>query len=376
MKIVLTGGGTAGHFYPLIAIAEELHKIAETEKLLHPEIFYMSVSPFDKKALFENNITFKHVFSGKLRRYLSVLNIIDVFILCLGTIQALFKLFNLYPDVVISKGGYASVPVVFAARIFRIPIIIHESDAIPGRSNIWAGKFAERIAVSWDSAASFFPKEKTAVVGQPVRRDIANPIKEGAYEYLKLEEHIPVILVLGGSQGAEIINNVILDALPQLIGKYQLIHQTGVAHIKNAEQMSFAILKEGGLETGRYKPFGYLHTLALRMSAGVASLVISRAGSTIFEIASWGLPSIIVPITKSNGDHQRKNAFNYARSGAAIVMEEKNLTPHLLLSEINRIMENSALQEEMKKQAQGFFRKDAALKIAREAIRIALKHEK
>ena len=122
MKIVLTGGGTAGHFYPLIAIAEELRRLAEEEKLLQPDIFYISVSPYDKKALFENNITFKHVFSGKLRGYLSLLNILDTVMLALGGLQALFKLFGIYPDVVVSKGGYASVPIVFAARVLRIPL--------------------------------------------------------------------------------------------------------------------------------------------------------------------------------------------------------------------------------------------------------------
>ncbi|MEK7090058.1 MAG: glycosyltransferase, partial [Patescibacteria group bacterium] len=234
MRIVLTGGGTAGHFYPLIAIAESLRTIAEKEKLLQPEIFYISVSPYDKKALFENNITWKHVFSGKLRQYLSVLNIIDIPLLAIGFMQALFKLFRIYPDVVISKGGYASVPVVFAARVLKIPLIIHESDAVPGRSNVWAAKFARRVAVSWDEAAKFFPSDKTAVTGQPVRKALLNPITEGAHEYLKLEEHVPVILVLGGSQGAELINNVILDSLSELTEKYQIIHQTGIPHIKHA----------------------------------------------------------------------------------------------------------------------------------------------
>ncbi len=376
MKIVLTGGGTAGHFYPLIAIAEELRRLAEEEKLLQPEIFYISVSPYDKKALFENNITFKHVFSGKLRGYISLLNILDIVMLAFGGLQALFKLFSIYPDVVVSKGGYASVPVVFATRVLRIPLIIHESDVVPGRSNIWAAKFAKRVAVSWDETAHFFPKEKTAVTGQPVRAALLNPIQEGAHEYLKLEKNVPIILVLGGSQGAEIINNVILDSLPKLTERYQIIHQTGVAHTKNAEQMSSVMFKNSDSSKNRYKIFGYLHILALQMSAGAASLVISRAGSTIFEIAAWGLPSIIIPITNSNGDHQRKNAFTYARSGAAIVMEEKNVTPNLLLSEINRIMGNTALQTEMRTQAKNFFKKDAASKIAHEALRIALKHEK
>ena len=374
MKIVLTGGGTAGHFYPLIAIAEELNRIAEHEKLIKPEIFYMSVSPYDKKALFENGITFRRVFSGKARRYFSVLNFFDGFMLLFGVIQALIKLFKVYPDVIISKGGYGSIPVVFIGRILRIPLIIHESDAVPGRGNVWASRFAERVAISWAEAAKFFPKEKTAVTGQPVRSALLEPLHEGARAYLKLEEKTPVILILGGSQGARFINTIILDTLPQLTEKYQVIHQTGLAHIKEAEQIAGVALSPQ--YASRYKPFGYLHTLALKMAAGVATLVISRAGSTIFEIAAWGIPSIIVPITESNGDHQRKNAFSYARSGAAIVMEEKNFTPNILLAEVKRIIENGAMQEEMRKGATAFFKKGAAEKIAREAIKIALTHER
>lgn len=375
MRIVLTGGGSAGHFYPLIAIAEELNKISETEKLVKPSIFYFSTSPYDEGALFENNIEFRRVFSGKMRRYLSFLNIFSPVILLIGTIQALFKLFRVYPDIIISKGGFASVPTVFAARLLRIPVIVHESDAVPGKSNLWASTFARRVAVSWDDAAGFFPKEKTAVTGQPIRSILAYPLHEGAHEYLKLEENVPVILVLGGSQGAERINTVILDSLPHLVDRYQIIHQTGFKHLKDAEQLSTAVL-ENNPHRGRYKPFAFLNPLALRMSSGVASLVISRAGSTIFEIAAWGIPSIIIPITESNGDHQRKNAFSYARAGAAIVMEEKNVTPNLLVSEIRRIMENTSLQEEMKKNALSFFKKGAAEKIAREAIKVALEHEK
>src|SRR3989344_7577798 len=160
MKILLTGGGTAGHFYPLIAIAEEINTIAEKENLLRPEMYYMSMEPYDAKALFDNGITFQRVFSGKSRLYFSFLNFFDIFRLAFGVLKALFDLYRIYPDVVVSKGGYASVPAVFAARFFRIPLIIHDSDSVPGRANQWAGKFAERIAISWPEAYEYFPREK------------------------------------------------------------------------------------------------------------------------------------------------------------------------------------------------------------------------
>lgn len=375
MKILLTGGGTAGHFYPLIAIAEEIHRTTSREKLLPADIYYMSTEPYDKKLLRENDITFKRIFAGKKRTYFSLLNYVDMVKTIAGIVKALFDVFILFPDIVISKGGYASVPALFAARIFRIPVILHESDSVPGRVNKWAAKFAQRIAVAWPEAASFFPENKVAVVGLPIRRDIVMPIDRGAYEFLKLNENIPIILILGGSQGSQKINKVILDILPDLVSRYQIIHQVGVKNIKSIQSTVKVILEKNEHEN-RYKPFGYLNSLAMRMSAGVASFVISRAGSTIFEIAAWGIPSIIIPITLSQNNHQRKNAFNYSRTGAAIVIEEQNLTPHILLSEIDRINTDHDLYKKMSNSAKNFFDGSGAQKIAQEAIKIALKHEK
>jgi len=375
VKILLTGGGTGGHFYPLIAIAEEIHRITDEEQLVQAELYYMSDTPYNKKLLFDNDIEFRKIFAGKARLYFSLWNIIDVFKLGLGILKALWNVYLLYPDVVVSKGGYASIPAVCAAWILRIPLIIHESDSIPGRSNIWAAKFATRIAVSWEEATGYFPKEKVALTGQPVRRDILHSVSRGAHEYLKLEETIPVILVICGSQGAQKINEVILDALPILVPKYQIIHQTGRKNIKEVSRIAQVILSKNQYKA-RYHPFGFLNTLALRMAAGATSIVVSRAGSSIFEIASWGKASIMVPITNSHGNHQRKNAFNYARKGATVVIGESNFSAHVLDAEITRIMKDENLRTSMEKSATGFFMKGAAGKIAQEAIRIALEHEK
>ena len=375
MKILLTGGGTAGHFYPLIAIAEELRRLAEEQKLLKPELFFMSTTPYDKTALFENDITFKGVSAGKARIYFSLLNIIDILKVAIGIVRALIAVYLIYPDVVISKGGYGSVPAVFAAKVLRIPLIIHESDAVPGRANMWASKFARRVAVSWPEAATFFPQEKTAVTGHPVRRAVMQSIQHGAHEYLHLEKGVPVIFILGGSQGAQRVNDTILEILPQLLLTYQVIHQVGLSNSKEVKNVSSVVLAKNQY-ANRYKIFGYLNNLAMQMSAGVASLVISRAGSTIFEIAAWGKPSILIPITETNGDHQRKNAYAYAREGAAIVVEEKNMTSSVLFSEIERLMSDEPLRAQMQGAARAFFKPGAAEKIAQEAIRIALGHEK
>ncbi len=375
MKIIFTGGGTGGHFYPIIAVAGEIRNIVKEQRLLEPKFYYIAPTPFDKRALFENDIKFKKSPAGKMRRYFSIWNFIDYFKTGWGVIKTIFQIFTIYPDVVFSKGGYASFPTVIAAKFFRIPIIIHESDAVPGRANLWAGKFARKIAVSFPEAEKYFDKTKTAYTGNPVRKEVFTVAGGGAHEYLKLEKDIPTILILGGSQGAKKINDTVMEALPKLIGKYQIIHQVGKKNLEDIKSTARIILED--TEFGhRYKAFGFLNTLAMRMSAGAANLVISRGGaSAIFEIAAWGLPSIIIPITDSNGDHQRKNSFSYARARAGIVMEEKNLTPNLLISEISRIISDKILQKNMRNGAQNFAKPNAARKIAEAIIATALKHE-
>ncbi len=374
MKILLAGGGTGGHFYPLIAVAEEITKIVDQEHILDAKLYYLADSPYDPPALAEHGIEFREISAGKLRTYFSVKNIIDVFKTFFGIFGALWEVYKIYPDVVLSKGGYMSFPVLLAARILRIPIVIHESDSVPGRVNLWAAKFAKSIAVSFEEAGQYFPKEKTAWVGQPIRHELENTLKEGVFEYLKLNPVVPIILILGGSQGAEIINNAILDILPALLEKYQVIHQVGRRNLEEVQIRTKVILKDNP-NINHYQIFPFLNKLALKMSAGAASLIISRAGSQIFEIASWGVPSIIIPITNSQGDHQRKNAFNYARSGGSLVIEESNLTSHVLLAEIDKLMSDQKKMMIMATKAKAFAKPDAAAKIAREVINIALSHE-
>lgn len=374
MKILLTGGGTGGHFYPLIAIAEKLITVAEKEKIIDLTLYYMSDKPYDKRMLFENKITFIQVPSGKMRIYFSLRNFLDLFKMATGALMGLIVMFFVYPDVVISKGGYAAFPAVLAARLLRIPIIVHESDSHPGRMNVWTAKFAEKVAVSWPEAAEHLPKEKTALTGQPIRKNILHGDPNGAYEFFKLDENIPIILVLGGSQGAEKINNIIVDNLPDLLSRYQIIHQAGEDKLEEVTSRSKFILEDSPHKE-RYVPLAYLNNLSTRMAAGCADLIVSRAGSAIFEIASWGIPSIIIPITNSNGNHQRKNAYNYARNGACLVVEEGNLSSHLLVSEIDKILNDKDKLDKMRKSALAFANPSAAEKIAQTAVDIALTHE-
>ena len=373
MKIVLTGGGTGGHFYPLIAVAQEINTIADSEKIAHLEMYYFSDTPYDKEALFEIIIRFVEIPAGKLRIYFSIQNFFDVFKTLYGIMSAFWNLFKVFPDVVFAKGAYASFPTLFAARLLGIPVIIHESDSAPGRVTKWAGKFAKYIALSYQESADYFPKEKIALTGQPVRPELLHPVSTGAYEFLQIERDIPVVFIIGGSLGAQIINEAILSALPDLVKKYQIIHQTGKANFEDVSLRAQFILENNDNKI-RYKPFPFLNPLAIRMAAGVASIVITRAGSMLFEIASWKVPAVVIPITESNDDHQRKNAYNYARVGGGIVIEEKNLTPHIIVHEIDRIIENREIYRKMQEDAQKFFRNDAAEKIARKIIEIGLSH--
>lgn len=374
MKILFTGGGSGGHFYPIIAIAQEINEIVKEERLLEPHLYYLAPEPYDKRMLFENNIIYKKSPAGKMRRYFSILNFFDYFKTGWGIIKATFQVFFIFPDVIFSKGGYASFPTLLAARLFRIPLVIHESDSVPGRVNVWAGRFANRVAVSFPDAAKYFPKDRVAHTGNPIRRELYTLAAEGALDFLHLEKNIPVILILGGSQGAEMINEVIIEALPDLVSEFQVLHQTGEEKVKQVEAMAKVIL-EGNKNAYRYRPFGFLSALALRMAAGAASLIVSRGGSTIFEIALWQIPSIIIPLSSAAQDHQRLNAYSYAHSNAAVVIEEGNLTPHILAAEIKRILGDPKIIEKMKAGAKVYAHPNAARQIAEVLVAIALKHE-
>ncbi len=374
MKIVFTGGFTGGHFYPIIAVAQAIRQVVKENKLIEPQMYFLAPEPYNNGALYDEGIIFKKVYAGKLRTYSSAKNITDPFVTFFGIVKALWTMFWIYPDIVFSKGGFGSVPVVFAARILRIPVFIHESDSAPGRSNLWASKFAKRIAISYGEAAQYFDKNKTAWTGNPIRREIKFKSTEGGYEFLNLSSEFKTILVLGGSQGAKRINDAILDILPQLLEKYQVIHQTGKSNFEEVKNTSEVTVVDEKM-LGKYKPFSYLNNVAMRMSAGVADLVITRGGSTLFEVAQWQIPAIVIPITDTNGDHQRKNAYAYARTGAGIVIEEANLTPTVLMQEIDRILSTESISDSMKNRAKNFGKENAERLIAESILKIILKHE-
>jgi UDP-N-acetylglucosamine--N-acetylmuramyl-(pentapeptide) pyrophosphoryl-undecaprenol N-acetylglucosamine transferase len=367
MRIVLTGGGTGGHLTPLVAIADKLKmKLGPEAELL----YIGSGVKMEKQIMTEEGIPAKFVLSGKMRRYFSFKNFIDFFKLPIGFLQSLWILLWFAPDVVFSKGGYVAVPIVLAAWIYRIPVIIHESDSAPGLANQFLSKFSKRIAIAYPSAQQYFPKEKTAVVGNPIRFEVTEGDPVILRNKLGFTTSKKTILVLGGSQGSQAINEAIIHILPELLQRFQIIHQTGEKNFEKVRNEAAA----AGIKIGRegYHAIPFMNANELRDAFALCDLVISRAGATfITEIAANGKPAILIPITESANDHQRMNAYALARIGAALVLDETNLGEHILIKKIEDIFNNADLCRTMTEKIKTFYHPNAAEIIANSIIEIA-----
>jgi UDP-N-acetylglucosamine--N-acetylmuramyl-(pentapeptide) pyrophosphoryl-undecaprenol N-acetylglucosamine transferase len=372
MRIVLVGGGSGGHFYPLIAIAEALRD-RDQALTQQTELYYMGPDPYNQDALTRLNITYTKCPSGKQRRYFSILNFFDKFKILYGVFVAIRKLYALYPDVVMSKGGATSVPVTLAAYLLRIPVVIHESDAVPGRANKLASKFAGYIGISYDDTAQFFPKEKIALTGIPVRKYffVQNP---NAHKLLGVTSDRHIIFATGGSLGAKRVNDLILNSLDELLPRFTIIHQVGEQHLEEVSHSAGSLIKDTSL-LDHYFVYGSMTGELFAAAQQVSTLIISRAGSgTIAEIALNGKPSILIPIPEDISHDQRSNAYAYARSGAASVIEEKNLTDGLLEAEINNILGDQTVYNKMKASASAFTQKGAAYTLADTLLGIGTEH--
>lgn len=370
-RIVLVGGGSGGHFYPLIATAERLN--VERGKGLDLELYYFGPEPYDVQALKQNGIRFIHCPSGKQRKYFSILNFFDLFKIVYGFFVAIVKLYLIYPDVIFSKGSYTSVPVTVAGFLLRIPIVVHESDTKPGNANKLAARFARYVAISFDDVAKYFPHGKIALTGIPLRavffEQSGSPLL-----LLGLPKERPLIFVTGGSLGAERLNNLILESLDELLPRYTILHQTGATQENIVKQTAASLITDINL-LEHYFVKGSLTGEEMNLALSAASLVISRSGTgTIFEIAHKGKPSILIPIPESVSHDQKTNAYAYARAGAASVLEEENFNDGLLEAEISRIMDNTEVYSAMAAAATAFGGGDAAQKIADTLLGIAEEH--
>ncbi len=330
MKVILSGGGTLGSVSPLLAAAEELRK-----KDSSIEFLWLGTKNGPEKELVEEyNIQFKSIAAGKLRRYFSLEHILDLFKIIIGFSQSFFILKKFKPDVFVSAGAFVSLPAAMAAFILKIPILIHQQDAVAGLANKLMSALAKKITVSLDISLRDFSKEKTELVGNPVRQFIfegdANRIKEK----LELEDDLPLMLVMGGGTGAMAINELVLRALPELLKFCQLIHLTGkgkgIAH-ENARDTLTGVNPDGIASVRmRYHPVEFATSEVADFYAA-ADLVVSRAGmSALSEICALGKPAIIIPIPKS---HQEKNAEYFASRGAVIILRQ---TPRVVIPNLVR----------------------------------------
>lgn len=362
--IVFAGGGTGGHIVPIIAIAREIRKINPT---LFTFAYLGPRDTFEDLLLSQEGITTHYIAAGKVRRYWGIgsflQNLLDVFVKTpLGILQAFYHLFFLAPDVIVSKGGYGSLPVVLASRLFGIPLFLHESDIAPGLSNRIVAKFALEIFVSFPNTLHV-PAKNLILVGNPIRQEMLAGSKDVARDIFHLEEKKPLLLFLGGSQGSTPLNDMLLAILNDILNDFEIIHQTGTGTFSQVKKEARVVVQED--RWLRYHPVSFLKEQELRHAFASADFVISRAGSGfIFEIAALGKPSILIPLPHAAQNHQAQNAYAYAKTGACIVMEEANLTPRFFLEKLRTLFEDPQEQDRMRVAALAFAKPNAARIIA------------
>ncbi|MEI7425109.1 MAG: UDP-N-acetylglucosamine--N-acetylmuramyl-(pentapeptide) pyrophosphoryl-undecaprenol N-acetylglucosamine transferase [Candidatus Staskawiczbacteria bacterium] len=365
MKILFTGAGTGGHVFPLVAVVREIRRIYPKKDL---EFYYLGPKDdFGLILLGQEDLIIKTIISGKIRRYFSFENFLDIlFKIPLGFIQSIFYILKIKPDLVFSKGGSGSICVTLAARLLSVPVFIHESDVVPGLSNQKTAKWAKKIFTSFPKT-EYFDIETTTPVGNPIRKEVLDGDKQKAAEIFNLTLSKPIFLVIGGSQGAEKINDFILLILNNLLKDYEIIHVTGTQNLKETSAEA-QVVEDADLKR-YYHPIGFLDEEKIKHAYKAADLIISRSGSgSIFEIAAVGKPSVLIPLPSAAADHQSKNAYAYAETGAAIVMEQENLTPNFFMEEIELLFLHQDKLDEMKQAALTFAKPLAARAVAREIL--------
>ena len=323
-KIVLTGGGTAGHVTPNIALIPALRQAGY-------EIAYVgSYDGIEKKLIADFGIPYTGISTGNLRRYLDVKNLTDPFRVLKGYSEAKKYLKEYRPDVVFSKGGFVSVPVVRAAAALKIPCIIHESDMTPGLANKLCFPVAEKVCCNFPETMEMLPEGKAVLTGSPIRSELAQGNKIAGLDMCGFTANKPVIMVIGGSLGAANVNKAVREALPLLLEDFQVVHLCGKDKIDNLL-----------LTTPGYKQFEYIKA-ELKDLFAMADLVISRAGANaICELLALKKPNILIPLpaASSRGD-QLLNARSFESQGFSIVINEDDLTTELLVDKVHELFSN------------------------------------
>jgi UDP-N-acetylglucosamine--N-acetylmuramyl-(pentapeptide) pyrophosphoryl-undecaprenol N-acetylglucosamine transferase len=368
MKILFTGGGTAGHIFPIIAVSREIKKIHPEQDL---EFFYVGPKDdFYGDLLTREGFRVRTILAGKIRRYFGPVaffqNIFDfLFRIPVGFFQAFFRVFLISPDLIFSKGGYGSFSVALSGWLLLVPIFLHESDVIPGLTNRLLGKLSLEIFVSFPVEKTLYlPVKKMISVGNPVRQELLQGSKEEAVKLFKLSGQKPVILVWGGSQGAQRLNDILLLIMEEILENFEVIHQTGRKNFSQVTAESRAVAKP---ELQKYyHAFAFLDEEHLKHALAASDLIVSRAGSgSIFEIAAVKKPSILIPLPESAKNHQLKNAYDYAAFGACLVIEEINFTPRFFMERIKDLFSQEGKLNAMSQAAENFSRPQAGKIIAR-----------
>ncbi|MCA9373789.1 undecaprenyldiphospho-muramoylpentapeptide beta-N-acetylglucosaminyltransferase [Candidatus Peregrinibacteria bacterium] len=328
--LALTGGGTGGHIVPNIALIQEFKdKYGDEIELL----YIGERHGMEEQMVQDAGVKFVGVMTGKVRRYFSWQNFLDIFKIPVGVFQAIGALRKFKPQVVFAKGGFVSFPACVAAWILRIPVVLHESDVVPGLANKMCGRFATKICVSFEESTRYFPKKAVEITGNLVRKDILDGDEKRGQEITGFHGKKPVILVMGGSQGASFLNNLVWDHLDEFTKQYQIIHICGKG--KKRE-----IMKDG------YRSFEFVGE-DLKDFYALADVVVTRSGAiTLSEIGAVGLPAILIPLSRraSRGD-QIVNAKAFAKKHAAHVMEEEEFEIAEFWSNLEHLSERTTHEQ-------------------------------
>lgn len=332
-RILLTGGGTAGHVTPNIALLPRLRELGY-------DISYMgSYDGIEKKLITEFQIPYYGISSGKLRRYFDPKNFSDPFKVLKGYGEAVRIIRKLKPDVVFSKGGFVSVPVVLAAKRCKVPCIIHESDMTPGLANKLAIPAASKVCCNFPETLQYLPKDKAVLSGSPIRQELLHGDALAARKFTGLTDDKPVILVMGGSLGAAAVNEAVRKILPTLLKDFHVIHLCG----KGKLDASLSGLSG-------YVQYEYINE-ELKDLFALADIVISRAGAnSICELLALHKPNLLIPLSAaaSRGD-QILNARSFEKQGFSLVLEEEAISNGVLLQTIHRLYdERASFSEAMK----------------------------
>ncbi|MCL6572847.1 MAG: undecaprenyldiphospho-muramoylpentapeptide beta-N-acetylglucosaminyltransferase [Bacillus sp. (in: Bacteria)] len=354
MKIVLSGGGTGGHIYPALALIREIQKVNKTAEFL----YIGTMNGLESTIVPMENIPFKSIHITGFKRKISFENVKTVYRFLKGVKDSKRLLKEFKPDIVIGTGGYVCGPVVYAAAKLRIPTIIHEQNSVPGLTNKFLCRYVNKIAICFEEGKEHFPAEKVVFTGNPRASEVIG--KDGIHGLLSvgLSTTMPAVLIFGGSRGARPINESVVKALPELAEKpYQVLYITGDAHFDDVKKEIELI---GSPKNVVIKPF--IHNMP-DVLAGI-DLVVSRAGATtLAELTSLGIPSILIPSPYVTNNHQEKNARSLSDHGAAELLLEKDLNNKSLVNHIDRILMNQEKLKEMKRKAKKIGVPDAASRL-------------